>query len=69
MLKIKIKENSIYHNIFGNFNDDINLKNKMNILISDKKEKLLNLIRNIVKFYGNISQIYDKDKVKKTMLI
>ena len=68
MLKIKIKENSIYHNIFGNFNDDINLKNKMNILISDKKEKLLNLIRNIVKFYGNISQIYDKDKVKKTML-
>ena len=68
MIKIKIKENSIYHNIFGNFNDDINLKNKMNILISDKKEKLLNLIRNIVKFYGNISQIYDKDKVKKTML-
>ena len=68
MIKIKIKENSIYQNIFGNFNDDINLKNKMNFLISDKKEKLLNLIRNIVKFYGNISQIYNKDKVKKALL-
>jgi len=68
MLKIKIKENSIYQNIFGNFNDDLNLKNKMNILISDKKEKLLSLIRNIVKFYGNISQIYNKDRAKKTML-
>ena len=68
LIKIKIKENSIYQNIFGNFNDEINLKNKMNILILDKKEKLINLIRNIVKFYGNISQIYNKDKAKKTML-
>ena len=65
MIKIKLKENSIYQNIFENYSDEEGLKDKVKLLISEKKEKLLNLIKNIVKFYGNISQIYNNDKNKK----
>jgi hypothetical protein len=65
MLNIKFKENSIYQNIFENYSEEEGLKDKVKLLISEKKEKLLNLIKNIVKFYGNISQIYNNDKNKK----
>ena len=65
MIKIKLKENSIYQNIFENYSDEEGFKDKVKLLISEKKEKLLNLIKNIVKFYGNISQIYNNDKNKK----
>ena len=65
MIKIKLKENSIYQNIFENYSDEEGFKDKIKLLISEKKEKLLNLIKNIVKFYGNISQIYNNDKNKK----
>ena len=65
MIKIKLKENSIYQNIFENYSDKEGLKDKIKLLISEKKDKLLNLIKNIVKFYGNISQIYNNDKNKK----
>ena len=65
MLNIKFKEDSIYQNIFENYSEEEGLKDKVKLLISEKKEKLLNLIKNIVKFYGNISQIYNNDKNKK----
>jgi len=67
IINIKLKENSIYQNIFGNYiyTDEKGLKDKVKLLILEKKEKLLNLIKNIVKFYGNISQIYNNDKNKK----
>ena len=65
ILSIKLKENSIYLNVFGNIDNNEYFQNKINILFTKKKEILLDLIRNIVKFYGNISQIYDSDKNKK----
>ena len=67
MMSIKLKENSIYQNVFGNYDNEYNIQNKINIFISQKKEMLLNLIRNIVKYYGNISQIYNEDKNKKVL--
>ena len=69
MLNIKLKENYIYENILGENIDKENIQNKLNILFTQKKELLLNLIRNIVKFYGNISQIYNNDKNKKDQFI
>ena len=69
IIDIKSKENSIYKNIFLNFSDELNLQYKINILKSQKKEMLLNLIRNNIRFYGNISRIYDKDKNKKQIFL
>ena len=69
MINIKFQENFVYQNIFGNFCDEQNLKNKINILIDKKKEMLLNLVRNIIKYYGNISQIYNENKIKKNLFI
>ena len=68
MINIKLKENSIYQNIFGEYSDKENLQSKINILFGQKKEMFLNLIRNIVKYYGNISQIYNNNKNKKDIL-
>ena len=65
ILNIKLKENSIYQNIVGEDIDEEKLQNKINILFTQKKEMLLNLIKNIVKYYGNISQIYNNNKDKK----
>ena len=67
MINIKLKENCIYQNVIGNYDCEHNIQNKISIYISQKKEMLLNLIRNIVKFYGNISQIYNSDKAKKNI--
>ena len=67
MLNIKLKENCIYENIFGNYVNENNIENKVKILISQKKEMFLNLIKNVVKYYGNISQIYNNDKDKKSL--
>ena len=67
ILNIKLKENCIYENIFGNYVNENNIENKVKILISQKKEMFLNLIKNVVKYYGNISQIYNNDKDKKSL--
>ena len=69
LLNIKLKENSINEIIFGDLEQNTNSINKINILIIKKKYTFLNLIKNIVKFYGNISQIYSKDNNKKNKLI
>ena len=69
IIDIKSKENSIFQNIFLNFGDFLNFQYKVNILKSQKKEMLLNLIRNNIRFYGNISYIYDKDKNKKQIFL
>jgi hypothetical protein len=68
MINVKLKENSIYQNIFGpQFNEE-ETQNKIQILIMQKKEMILNMIKNIVKFYGNISQIYNNDRDKREKL-
>ena len=68
IMNIKIKENSVYQNIFGPEYGSIEMQNKIEDLILQKKELMLNLIKNIVKFYGNISQIYNNDINKKNIL-
>ena len=68
MINVKIKENNVYKDIFGPQYNDIDMHNKIEFLIFQKKEMMLNLIKNIVKYYGNISQIYNYDKNKKNML-
>ena len=68
MVNIKLKENSLYQNIFGEYSDKENIQKKINILYENKKEMLLNLIKNIVKFYGNISHIYNNNNTKKDLL-
>ena len=68
MINIKSKENSIFGNIFKNYNGGQIIINKIAILMSKKKEMLLNLIKNIVKYYGNISQVYNNDRIKKNLL-
>ena len=69
MINIKLKENSIYQNIFENVSDEQFLQDRIKILFSQKKEILVNLIKNIVKYYGNISQIYNNQKTKKNLLL
>ena len=65
MMNLKLQEKSIYQNIFGMGYGGEEMKNKIELLISEKKEMMLNLIKNIIKFYGNISQIYNNDTKKK----
>ena len=67
MINIKLKENCIYQTVFGNYDNEFCIRNKINLFILHKKEMLLILIRNIVKYYGNISQIYSADKDKKLL--
>ena len=69
IVNIKIKEHSLYQNIFGNDYGNENMRNRLDTLLSQKKEMMLNLIRNIVKFYGNITEIYNDDRNKKNMLM
>ena len=64
----KIKEKTIYENIFGSDFDGMEMQNKIKLLISERKDFMLNLIKNIVKYYGNISQIYNDDINKKNIL-
>ena len=68
MINVKLKENSITETILGNIENE-NSFNKINILFSHKKETLLNLIKNVIKYYGNISQIYNDDSDKKIKFI
>ena len=68
MINVKLKENSIYQNIFGPQFNDAQTQTKIENLILQKKEMILNMIKNIVKFYGNISQIYNNDRIKKEKL-
>ena len=69
MINIKLKENSVYDLIFSGAKKNTNTLNKINILISQKENILLNLIKNTVKYYGNISQIYNEESMKKQELI
>ena len=69
MINIKLKENSVYDLIFSGADKNTNTLNKINILISQKENILLNLIKNTVKYYGNISQIYNEESTKKQELI
>ena len=68
IINIKLKENAIYQNIFGEDFEEMEMQNKIKLLISQKKELILNLVKNIVKYYGNISQIYNNDLNKKKLL-
>ena len=69
IINIKLKENNIYENIFGNCEGENSILNKISKLINKKKEIFLNLVKNIVKFYGNISQIYNNDKIKHNLFM
>ena len=69
MINIKFKENNIYENIFANCGGENSILNKISKLISHKKDIFLNLVKNIVKFYGNISQIYNNDRIKKNLFV
>ena len=69
LVNIKLKENSINRIIFGDIEKNTNTINKINSLISKKEEIVLNLIKNVVKYYGNISQIYNEENDKKIKLI
>ena len=69
MINIKLKENSINDLIFSGAEKNTNIIHKINILLSNKENILLNLIKNTVKYYGNISQIYNEDIDKKAKLI
>ncbi len=68
MLNIKTKENSIYEEILGPQFNSPEIRKKIEELIIQRKEMMLNLIKNIVKFYGNISQIYNNEPNKKNIL-
>ena len=69
LVNIKLKENSINRILFGDIEKNTNTINKINSLISKKEETVLNLIKNVVKYYGNISQIYNEETDKKDKLI
>ena len=69
IVNIKIKEHSLYQNIFGNDYGNENMRNRLDALLAQKKEMMLSLIRNIVKFYGNITEIYNNDRNKKNLLM
>ena len=69
LVNIKLKENSINRILFGDIEKNTNTINKINSLISKKEETVLNLIKNVVKYYGNISQIYNEETDKKNKLI
>ena len=69
MMNIKLKENSINNLIFGDVEKNVSTISKINELITQKKNTLLNLTKNVVKYYGNISQIYNDDNNKKMKLI
>lgn len=68
IIKIKLKENSIYKNIFGKNFGEKEMNNRILQLMYNKKKMMLDLIKNIVKFYGNITQIYNDDINKKNTL-
>ena len=69
LTSIKLKENSINELIFGETEKNGNTIDKINMLISQKKKTFVNLIKNVVKYYGNISQIFNNDNDKKNKLI
>ena len=69
MISIKLKENSIYKLIFGDMDQNTNTIKKINLFMSQKKDTLLNLIKNVIKYYGNISQIFNEENDKKIKLI
>ena len=63
MINVKIKENNVHKDIFCPQYVGIDMSNKIEFLIFQKKEMILNLIKNIiVKYYRNILQIYNYNK-------
>ena len=73
--KIKEKEINIYQNIFNIFIDDNDIFNQIKIeqiqKINENRIKyiLLELIKNIVNIYGNITQIFNENILKKKYLL
>ena len=73
MPKIKLNELNIFKIIF---NQKINNKNKkdLKLLIKEKLEEqkqiqlLINLIRNLIKIFGNLSHLYENDNNKKILI-
>ena len=73
MTKIKLNELNIFKIIF---NQKINNKNKkdLKLLIKEKLEEqkqiqlLINLIRNLIKIFGNLSHLYENDNNKKILI-
>ena len=73
MPKIKLNELNIFKIIF---NQKINNKNKkdLKLIIKEKLEKqkqiqlLINLIRNLIKIFGNLSHLYENDNNKKILI-
>ena len=72
---VKNKEFNIFKTIFNTSiskEDMINQAYKDKILQEDEKNKInlyLDLLRNTIKYYGNISQIYNNDINKKSYLL
>ena len=73
MPKIKLNELNIFKIIF---NQKINNKNKKDpkLIIKEKLEEqkqiqlLINLIRNLIKIFGNLSHLYENDNNKKILI-
>ena len=72
---IKMKEIKIYEKIFNKEitrNDISNRLTEEKIVYEEEKNKInlyLNLLKNMVRYYGNISQIYNNNKNKKYQLL
>ena len=75
MKTIKDKELNIFKNIFNtsiNKEDMLDQVYKDNILKEEKKNEFilyLDLLKNIIKYYGNVSKIYDGNINKKFYLL
>ena len=70
MYKIKNKELNILQIILNNRNKNMNPKKIIEQKLKQQKQihVLLNLIRDLIKNYGNISHIYDDDNNKKILI-
>ena len=71
--KIKIKEFNIINIILHNRNQDKSNNNPKEILQQKLRQQkeihvLLNLIRGLIKYYGNLSHLYDEDNNKKILI-
>ena len=70
MLKMKIKEFNIIRIILLNRNQNESKKNLLQEKLKQQKQilVLLNLIRNLLKTYGNLSHLFDEDNNKKILI-
>jgi hypothetical protein len=72
LLQIKKKEFKIYQNIFNfsyNNKDILHYKNTEKLIYEKIYNIQISLIKNLINHYGNISQIYSDDIIKKEKII